>query len=200
MPLVLEQMALPMIPEIARNVYRSAWQDLEDFDKVILITWNPKPRFYSYDMHGENDYNMQWRTMVDKLQWANRCCSRYAFVAEISDMGKLHMHGFLVVSDRVKYHKSFLPSLRVNGFIKISKASSHLWKTFKYHVKELSITSDYITDLQYVLTHENREEVHKELVLYKALIAHSYEKTIKKLNVMDMLFNNLDVDSEIEIL
>lgn len=189
-------MALPLIPQTARTMYRSAWQDIEEYDKVLLITWNPRPRFYNYDLHGENDYNMQWRTMLDKLQWANRCLSRYAFVAEISDDGKLHMHGFMVVSDRIKYNKSFLPSLRVNGFIKVSKANSKMWKTFKYHVKDLSATSAYITDSLYVLTHENREDVHKDLTLYKALVAHSYDKMIKKRNVMEMLLFEEDSDSQ----
>lgn len=199
MPLVLEPMALPWIlaketpatPESSLSLFRDEWNKIDPLDKVYLITWNPKPRFYNYDLHGENDYEMQWRTMIDKLCCIDRCYQLFAFVAEISDVGKLHMHGFIVVNDRVKYHKQFLPTLRNNGFIKVSKAKSLKWGTFKYHVKELSDTAPYIKCNPYVLTSENIKAVKKELALYKSLIAHSYDekgkKAIKKINVMRML-------------
>lgn len=198
-------MALPRIQgrsnsaTLPLDLYRNAWNDLEEYDKVILITWNPKPRFYNYDHNGNNDFEMQWRTMLDKLFEANRCCSRYAFVAEISDAGKLHMHGFLVVSDKIKYYKKFLPTLRANGFIKIIKASSHRWKTFKYHVKEVDFTSDAITQSGIVLTHFNYKTMKRELTVYKSLIVHEYDvKKLRKRNIMSMLNPDLDFLSQSE--
>lgn len=201
MPLVLEQMALPRsdLTTLPLDLYRNAWNDIEDYDKVILITWNPKPRFYNYDHNGDNDFEMQWRTMLDKLFEANRCCSRYAFVAEVSDAGKLHMHGFLVVSDKIKYYKKFLPTLRANGFIKIPKANSHKWKTFKYHVKEVDFTSDLIKDSSIVLTHHNYKQMRRELTVFKCMVLHSYDaKVLRKKNVMAMLNPDLDFISQSE--
>lgn len=189
-------MALPRktVAKLSREAYRTFWSEIMSEDTVYLITWNPKPRFYNYDLHGNNDYEAQWRTMLDKLLTVNRCSSKYAFVAEISDQGKLHMHGSMVIRDKVKYHKSFLPTLRNNGFVKISKATSHSWKTFKYHVKDLFATADYIKDNPIVITSDNRDDVLRELNLYKSLIAYHYDvKQIKKRNVMEML---MDEESE----
>lgn len=180
------------------DCYKSSWKDIEDYDKVYLITWNPKPRFYNYSIFGENDYNVQWRTMLKVLLEANRCCSRFAFVPEISDEGKLHMHGWFVVSDRIKYHKSFLPSLNRGGFIKKSKAKKHTWDVFKYHVKEVDITQEYLNQHEnIVVTHENCKAIRAEMHLYLALIEHNYnnKKAVKKQNVMKMLENYLLEDS-----
>lgn len=171
-----------------RSLYTAAWSDITTDDTVTLITWSPKPRFLNHDKYGDNDYNIQWMTMLDILLNVNRCASKYAFVAEITDVGRLHMHGFIVVTDKVKYHKSFLPSLKRNGFIKPSKATSNAWKTFKYHVKDINVTPQYITEYPIVLNHLNRDYVRKRLTLYKCLVAVNYEeKSIKKRNVMDML-------------
>lgn len=181
----------------ALNRFRDSWSSIQDDDTVYLITWNPKPKFYNYDLNGENDFDMQWLTMLDKLIQVNRCSYTYAFVAEISDMGKLHMHGFLVVSDKVKYHKSFLPTLRKNGFVKVSKASSNKWKTFKYHVKDLPSTCKHVTQWPIVLTPENCKFVQKNIAVYRALVSHAYdEKQIKKRNVMEMLTFMSGSDSE----
>lgn len=195
-------MALP--PDFSENqatsylgLYRTAWSDITTDDTVTLITWSPKPRFIDYDKHGDNDYNMQWMTMLDVLLNVNRCSSKYAFVAEITDVGRLHMHGFIVITDKVKYHKSFLPSLKRNGFIKVDKASSNNWKTFKYHVKEINITPQYITEYPVVLNHINRFWIRKRLTLFKCLVANNYEeKCIKKRNVMDMLRYEGDSDCD----
>jgi len=201
-PYILEQMALPAdfsenTNAVYLGMYRSAWSDITSDDTVHLVTWSPKPRFINYDKHGDNDYNMQWMSMLDILLNANRCASKYAFVAEITDVGRLHMHGFIVVTDRIKYHKSFLPSLKRNGFVKVDKASSNKWKTFKYHVKEINITPQYITEYPVVINHINRNYVRKRLTLFKCLVAHNYEDNkIKKRNVMEML--KYEGDSDID--
>lgn len=196
LPLLVPGRFVPYTPDQSLKLYRDAWSNIEDLDTVWLITWNPKPRFYNYDGHRnpegdyDNDYDMQWRTMQQKLLTANRCLSNYAFVAEISDDGKLHMHGFMVVSDKIKYFKSFLPGLTSNGFVKKSKANSHRWKTFKYHVKDLHCTVGLLAEQCYVITPETRESMAKDLHMYKALVSHHYDQQIKKMNVMQMLSSN----------
>lgn len=172
--------------KISKVVYKDAWQDIEDYDKVMLITWNPKPKFYDYSIYGPNDFNMQWRTMMELLIQAYRACCRFAFVPEVSDEGKLHMHGWYVVSDRVKYNKSFLPSLYRSGFIKKSRAKSHEFKTFKYHIKELYETHQYLNEFDgttMVITHENVMLLKHNHALYLSLMAKKYSD-LKKIKVL----------------
>lgn len=136
------------------TVYRDAWKELDiDEETVYLITWNPKPAFYNYDQGGENNFDLQWWTMCKTLMKSIRCLNKYAFVPEVSEQGKLHMHGFLTVKDKRKYLRSFIPTLRKNGFIKVCKARSGKWKTFKYHVKDLQsgVTEELMVPA--VLTH-----------------------------------------------
>lgn len=186
-------------PADSLGVYKDAWNDIEDYDKVILITWNPKPRFYNYDKHGENNFDMQWWTMALLLVEADRCCSRFAFVPELSEDGKLHMHGWYVVSDKVKYYKSFLPKLRSSGFIKKSKAKSHNWKTFRYHVKDLEETCDYVTELHDLpITHFNVKHVKKHYHLKKMLLSTNYDLKVKKRNVLQMLQKELLMEESSE--
>jgi len=183
-------MALPRKTEInqAKDLYCDQYNEITDVCTVMLITWNPKPRFYNYDKYGDNDFDVQWVTMLDVLLRANRCCSNYAFVAEISELGKLHMHGFLVVSDKIKYLRSFLPTLRKNGFISVSKASSHGWKTFKYHVKDIPNTCELIKKFPIVLTKKNYLQMNRDVTLLKVFVPPDNEKAkIKKKNVMEMI-------------
>lgn len=173
------------------DLFRESYHQIEEDQTLYLITWNPKPRFYSYDKLGKNDYVMQWQTMLDKLVNITRCSKLFAFVAEISDVGKLHMHGWLQLNDPIKFHKSFLPTLRKNGYLKLNKANSHNWKTVRYHVKDLYNTSMHITDDDYpiVLTPNNVKVVTKRLTILKALVLNPDlpKKAVKKLNVFTML-------------
>lgn len=172
----------------AKRLYMEQYKELTPLCNVILITWNPKPGFYNYDKYGDNDFDIQWVTMLDVLLRANRCCSNYAFVAEVSEQGKLHMHGFLVVSDKIKYLRSFLPTLRKNGFIKVSKANSHDWKTFKYHIKDIKETGELINKFPIVLTKKNYLEINRDVTLLKVFVPINDEKVkIKKRNVMEMI-------------
>lgn len=174
------------------DVYWDAYGSLDSDDSIYLLTWNPQPRFYNYDHNGNNDYIMQWYTMLRTLLKSIRCLSKYAFTAEISDQGKLHIHGFLVVSDKVKYHKSFLPSLRKNGFIKLVKLKKLQRKSVKYHVKDLRETSLYFAqepELPIVLTHDNQKEINKMYHKYVLFVKNPIEpkQKIQKRNVMCFL-------------
>lgn len=176
--------------DLSKKVYEYAWDEIMEYDKVMLITWNPKPRFYAYDQYGDNNYVRQWDTMLEILCEAYRTCSRFAFVPEISEDGKLHMHGWYVVADRLKYCKSFLPSLRRAGFIKKSKARTHDWKAFKYHVKEVDETLAFLPGYEsIVITHMNYGYF-KKRVNWQRILNFEMEKNkklVRKYNVIKMM-------------
>lgn len=188
-------MALPRkIPgdlreSLSLKAYKDAWDDIDVMDEVILITWSPKPRFYNYSPHIDNDYAMQWRTMINVLV-NTRCLRLFCFMPEISDEGRLHMHGWFVINDKVKYHKSFLPSLKRNGFIKKNKANSHGWKTFEYHTKDIASTCKYLPGWEELpITHHNRDVFNEEIQKYKLLQAKTYDvkPKIMKQNVLFLI-------------
>lgn len=197
-------MALPPVfSDQHRQPYVSAWSDINfDEDTVWLITWNPKPKFYNYDKYGENDYNMQWHTMIDALSKSIRCLLKFAFVPEVSEVGKLHMHGWYVIKDKVKYRKSFKRMLLRTGMVKESQVKYHEWKTYKYHIKELKdITPQFVTNIRPLCyTHENRKYIERSLTLKQVLVAVDYDKKIKKRNVYELMGIKLEDETASESL
>lgn len=179
---------------VSRDFYNEAWSEIEETDHVYLFTWNPKPRFYQYDKYGDNDYNNQWLTMCKKIVKLERCSKNYAIVAEISDSGKLHCHGFFVMKDKVKWIKSVLPSFKRGGFVKHAKANSHKWEVFKYHVKEIEITDSLIRDIPIVVTPFTQKEVIK--CIRKVEVDVAIEKTGKVVNksIVNMFSKFYDID------
>lgn len=170
-------MALPAISDL-RSLYvtyiNEQWDDVDPNRTVHLITWNPKPRFYaSLNEDGSINYDTQWCEMLNLLQHCKRCCDIYSLVAEISADGKLHMHGFYQVFDKIKYHKSFLPSLTRNGFIKHNKANSLQRKVIKYHKKDIYDTIEHLNDqsIPIVLCPQTKDEL-KALLLMKRCESH----------------------------
>lgn len=193
-------MALPRI------IYKDAWDAIDELDDIIFLTWNPKPRFYpcrlEHDGISDIDYNTQWLMMLQKLQLVDRCCRNYGIVAEVSNTGKLHCHGFLVLKDRIKFNKQFLPTLQNNGFIKVTPAKSHQW--FEYHVEDLDDTVQYIHKYPHlvVLTPTTLQEVKKVLFHVECKGARLIAKQRKAVNMLEMFkrqgLTNLDEEVELD--
>lgn len=186
-------MALPRI------LYKDAWENIEEMDDVIFITWNPKPRFYPCTEERDGlisiNYNVQWLMMLQKLVLVDRCCRNYGIVAEVSDTGKLHCHGFLVLKDKIKYNKQFLPTLQRNGFVKVTVAKSHKW--FEYHVEDVDETIQYIHKYPHLiaLTPVTIDEAKTTLFHVECKGARTVAKERKKLSIMTM-FHRAEHHSE----
>lgn len=139
-------MALPRVD------YRNAWSNLDELDSVLLLTWNPDPKRYRHCHETHDDivslnYDHVWYWMTSLLcKILPRSCRNYSIMYEISDAGKPHCHGFVVIKDSIKFNKSTIPTLRSNGFIKVNKATSLKWDTFKYHCKDCDHTNEYLQD------------------------------------------------------
>lgn len=118
---------------------------------VYLFTWNPKPVFYQYDKLGNNDYISQWLKMLSVLKGFSRVSKHFVIVPEISDEGKLHVHGWFSLDDRVKWLKSVKKSICVNGFMKINKLHTQIEK-IDYYYKDIDITRDVLGDMFQVVT------------------------------------------------
>jgi len=134
-------------------LYREAFDDIDITKDIYFITWNPKPKYYFNGMDKKNimwagSYEEQWYEMSNLLLQGYKSLSTYAFVPELSHTGKLHMHGFYQISDEIKFKKSFISSLIRRGFIKENKVMSVQWKNFQYHLKDISITREFIKNNQ----------------------------------------------------
>lgn len=142
-------------------------------DTVWLITWNPSDKFKKTCSVGE--YDKQWEDMVCKvLRHLNRCCNYYCIVPEISVAGRLHCHGWFVLKDKIKWHKSVLPTIQRNGLYKIDKMNQKFEKrdkTFYYYKKDLPDTYRILSDC-YALTNLNcktRIDYYKDQIAKRAI-------------------------------
>lgn len=139
-----------------RIFYETAWSNVAECDDVIFITWNPSDRFRRGSLKyysGGNvsvSYDQQWALMLQKLCMADRCCRNYGFVAECAPTtGRLHVHGFVVLKDKIKFTKSFFPTLRKCGNTKLTRAKTRAF--VEYHVEDLESTINYFDELTQML-------------------------------------------------
>jgi len=124
-----------------------------DFGTYILITWNPSDRMVGDD----SDYDSKWRNMIGRyLKCFKRCSSEFCFVPEISDMGRLHMHGWFRLKDKIKWVKSVIPLLKRNGRLKVAIMRSK--NALYYYRKEFNITSGMLDDFL-VICHLNIDDI-----------------------------------------
>lgn len=89
----------------------------------IAFTWSPNPsRFHA------KTFRKQWQQMIGAgLQFIPRCSHAFSLIPEITIDGRLHCHGFILITDYVKWHKSVLPRLRSWGFVCIKQHYDQKW-------------------------------------------------------------------------
>lgn len=167
---------------------------------VFLITWNPKPRFYNYDHLGENDYNLQWETMLKVLMKVSRCSSIFCIIPEVSDQGKLHCHGWFNRTDKRKYYKSFLPSLKRNGLVKINKCRTLSEDVFKYYKKDVDNTFDLLTDFNYpILSHDTVHSLKHDIAQRRLdRLFELKEEASHKMDIIQTLYRHGYLKKQIE--
>lgn len=123
-------------------------------DTIYLFTWNPKD---SMEFRGLN-YKQKWIQMIMKyLCKLRKCCDKYCVVPEISDAGRLHCHGWLCITDKIKWHKSVLPYFKNNGMFKPNKLR-HV-NGFVYYVKDLDVTMSLLDNSTFPYSHLNYQDV-----------------------------------------
>lgn len=173
-------MALPI--EIPRNLDLAKICEEEidySLDYIQTFTWSVRPK--QLRIWGGDSYESQWKCMVLQLQIIKRCCDKYVILPEISDDGRLHCHGWFNVSDKIKYFKQFLPTMRRYGFIDVRKMKSPNW--FSYITKNLVTTVQVITGFDdLVLTRYNLEDVVKNIYMIDRE-KHIAKNTLKLMDV-----------------
>ena len=155
------------------EITETAEMNIQPEDQVYLFTWNPNDRKIS-----PYDHNMKWETMVLKyLKYLRRACRIFCVVPEISDAGRLHCHGWFVISDKIKWHKQVLHKFTRNGRFKMNEM--RCTKALHYYVKHIEITQG-ILNYPVPYTHDT----HYDWLLYvqkKYLV----KAKIKNVNIND---------------
>lgn len=151
-------------------------------NEVYLFTWNPKDRFVGDLVKPQ----FKWDSMITKvLQFFDRCMKYYCVIPEFSITGRLHCHGWFVIKDKVKWHKSVYPKMKANGFVKINKAKCE--KSMHYYKKELDDTCKMLDHVP--LCHYNCSTVQKEIDVKYILLQSArlnVKKKIKKVSIVSM--------------
>lgn len=120
------------------EICESCEEDIGEDDTVMLFTWNPSDKSIS-----PLDRNMKWDTMISKyLKGLHRCCKKFCVVPEVSEMGRLHCHGWFIIKDKVKWVKSVLPKLQRHGMFKMNKMNSK--KGLAYYKKDYEVTNELL--------------------------------------------------------
>lgn len=133
------------------EITESAELNILPSDQVYLFTWNPNDKRIC-----PQDHNMKWDTMVLKyLKYLKRACRIFCVVPEISDMGRLHCHGWFVINDKIKWHKQVLHKFTRNGRFKMD--IMRCTKALCYYVKDLEVTQG-VLNYPVPYTHDTHSE------------------------------------------
>jgi hypothetical protein len=79
----------------------------------------------------------QFEDTYKLLRKLSSCTTECKIYPEVTLAGNIHYHGLFNISDKIKWYKSVLPTLKRNGFVKVVKVvERHRDKWVRYIVKE----------------------------------------------------------------
>lgn len=160
------------------NLIKETEEEVDlDMSTYYFLTWNPNNKKVATD----EDYQLKWNTMIVKyISKINRCSDHYCFIPEISVMGRLHVHGWFKLTDKIKWHHSVRPMLMRNGRLKVDRMNSK--NGFYYCKKDLEDTL-CIIDKYVVIVKDNLVEICKDI--YDSVLMNRNEEERKSINIMD---------------
>jgi len=152
--------------ESIRQLLKLARRSIEknDLPKLRYITWNPQKRIYAHQPNGydpvDQSYDSSWLNMINKLKYIKRCSTKFCILPEISEAGKLHCHGWFVLSDNIKWIKQVQPLLYNNGMLRITKVKEVRKDFDGYMQEDLDDTINLMRDTKTLcLTHQTYDEL-----------------------------------------
>lgn len=155
-------------------------------DKVVAFTWNPNSKFY----HSNFNNPKKWQHMcIHMFKHLKRSCDHFAIVPEVSLNGRLHAHGYVCISDSIKWKLSTLPMLLRHGSLKLKFHVDEHWHN--YVLKELVQTRSVLRTFC-IFTSHNLKRILREWK-YEAL--ETIADTVKHL---DMSLFQCEADSDVD--
>lgn len=192
---MLEYMALANsdlpIADKQHSMCDRALEDIPtDTNRLYWITWNPKPVYYINQPNGFNrktcTYDDDWIRMLDLLMTINRASKYYCITPEVSDNGKLHCHGWFVMTDKIKWIKSVYPTLYRNGMIRTRHCKVQRDDFDSYMRQEFDDTLTMFRDPKlFVLSHLTYKYLKTHINAHRIMLSNADgEQVLKKKAVM----------------
>lgn len=191
-------MALPRFSQqVILDLMAAAEADIDlDMSTYYLITWNPNPKprkaivVTSSNPDQQYDYHKTWMNMlVGYIQHLKRCSNEFCIVPEISDSGRLHIHGWFKMSDKIKWQKSVHGKFYNNGRLKFNKMNS--LNSLEYYRKSIDNTMHFLDSRHIVVSHDTIGCVMSDIRLMKHNLATD-TPVVKKLD-LEKLFSSGDI-------
>lgn len=102
----------------------------EDLILNVDLAFTFNPNFTPYDDHilDMKTYNNELVEVFTKLKYC-----KIKLVHEISCMGKFHLHGYIQISDRIRFYTTDLQMLKQHGVFEIDTINDkEIWKQYVY--------------------------------------------------------------------
>lgn len=85
----------------------------------------------------------QLRRVLDHFAYLKRC-TQFELYPELTIQGRLHLHGIIYLTDKIKWYKQVLPILMRSGYVKI-KRIDNMDKWIKYCRKDIDNMSQILS-------------------------------------------------------
>lgn len=136
--------------------------DIYDTDYVVAFTLSPDPNRYP-----TNDPGDQYRILMPYIfKGIKNIFSTFCFTPELTQNGNIHIHGWYVVLDKIKYFKYWLPKVKQLGRTDIQKMGKG-W--LDYCKKDMELMAEVVYPYPVPLTHVNYDVYKKCFMPKKSL-------------------------------
>lgn len=106
----------------------------EDISLNTLMAFTYNPNFTPYDetVIDMKTYN---NDLVDVFSQLKYC--KIKLVHEISCMGKFHLHGYIMITHKIKFYTTDIQILKLHGVFEIDFINDEeIWETYVYKLKD----------------------------------------------------------------
>lgn len=89
------------------------------------FTWSPNPKLFR-----SIDPQVQFCETMQTIKYLANCCNKLYIYPELNQNGRIHYHGVLYITDKVKWYKSVLPKFKYTGFVMIKTEINEHWDEY----------------------------------------------------------------------
>lgn len=106
-------------------------------DQLLSFSFNPVMQpsftsFYKMKLNNLKDWSEQQQSFFRSLKYCNIMC-----YTEISSGGRLHMHGWIMILDPVRFYLSTIRHIRENGTYEIDVINDNVvWTSYVFKMKK----------------------------------------------------------------
>lgn len=145
------------LPPCPADLFDKSIKDIKRIDTSQLraFTWVPNP-----DKYTSHKPTTQYKLLLTwVLLTVHKYFSYFCFTPELTNTGNIHIHGFYIIKDPIKYYKYFIPRCKSLGFVLIKNNVDDNW--YEYCKKDINIMSEILSKLPYPLTNQNIDKYRK---------------------------------------